>query len=160
MRMRSIYASRCFAAKLTHSWWGWKDPRSTLLLNTWKKVCPGMTAVLCFRRPDHTCQSLMKWHKIDKHYEKNYNYCLDLWVRYNTRIINFKKSWPADSLLVNTDKEDLIQHIDKDVKALWGPKRSSLDQEGKSGSPTMSGHPNHHLTCGSKPKKPMKCWSC
>ena len=142
MRMRSIYASRCFAAKLTQSWWGWKDPRSTLLLNTWKKVCPGMTAILCYRQPDHSCQSLIKWHKINKDDANAYNYFLGLWVRYNTRIINFKKSWPADSLLVNTEDDELILEIDEKVKSLWGRKRTTFDQEWRLGESNDSWTPN------------------
>lgn len=145
VRMRSIYASRCFAAKLTQSWWGWKDPRSTLLLNAWKKVCPGMTAILCFRQPDHTCESLMKWHKINKNDVNTYNYFLGLWVKYNTRIINFKKNWPADSLLVNTENQGLILQIDETVKSLWGRRRATFDQEWKVGESNNSWIPNSTL---------------
>ena len=104
-----------------------------------------MTAILCFRQPDHSCQSLMKWHKVNKDNENAYNYFLALWVRYNTRIINFKKSWPADSLLVNTEDEELIYQIDEKVKSSWGRKRAAFDQEWRVGESNNAWTPNSSL---------------
>jgi len=46
-----------FAGKLH---WGWKDPRTTLLLPFWKKLLPDIRNVICIRNPLEVARSLEK----------------------------------------------------------------------------------------------------
>src|SRR4029453_6557845 len=38
--------------------WGWKDPRTCLLVPFWQTVVPGMHYVICIRNPVDVAQSL------------------------------------------------------------------------------------------------------
>jgi hypothetical protein len=40
--------------------WGWKEPRSTLLLPFWKSIVPGLRFVICVRSPLDVARSLQK----------------------------------------------------------------------------------------------------
>jgi len=49
--------ARDFAACTT---WGWKDPRTTILLPFWQKIIPNLRYVICIRNPLDVAFSLMK----------------------------------------------------------------------------------------------------
>ncbi len=44
--------------------WGWKDPRTTILLPFWKSLIPNLKFVICVRSPLEVAQSLAKRDKI------------------------------------------------------------------------------------------------
>ena len=43
-----------------HLLWGWKEPRTTLLLPFWKKLIPNIQVVICVRNPIEVGDSVMK----------------------------------------------------------------------------------------------------
>jgi len=44
--------------------WGWKEPRTTVLLPFWKSIAPGLRFVLCIRSPLEVAKSLTKRNNI------------------------------------------------------------------------------------------------
>lgn len=44
----------------THTHWGWKDPRTSLLLPFWKKMLPDLKVIVCIRNPYEVAQSLAR----------------------------------------------------------------------------------------------------
>lgn len=79
--------------------WGFKDPRALITLQGWLDALPGAQCVATFRHPLAVAESLER--RNDFPYEKS----LDLWVRYNTRLLNYQREmnfdvinfdWPAD----------------------------------------------------------------
>ena len=46
------------------SQWGWKDPRTTVLLPFWKSLIPGLRFVICIRSPLEVAKSLAKRDRI------------------------------------------------------------------------------------------------
>jgi hypothetical protein len=121
--------------------WGWKEPRSTLYLQSWKKLIPNLKVVAVFRPYHQVVRSLVNrtiysFLKTDKYslksrllhlsvfpvylYEEKKKY-LDAWVRYNRSILAFKNKYPDDILIIplNTliNKDEII--IDK-INAKFG----------------------------------------
>ena len=47
-----------------HSQWGWKDPRTTVLLPFWKSLIPNLRFVICVRHPLEVAASLAKRDRI------------------------------------------------------------------------------------------------
>ena len=45
--------------------WGWKDPRTTLLLPFWRSILPNLTVIICLRNPLDVAQSLKKRNSMD-----------------------------------------------------------------------------------------------
>ena len=60
-----------------HARWGFKDPRTLLVLDGWLAACPDATLVGIFRHPFHVAESLHRRNGMD-HEE-----ALELWQRYN-----------------------------------------------------------------------------
>jgi hypothetical protein len=56
--------------------WGWKDPRTCLLLPFWQTVLPELHYVICIRNPVDVAESL------EKRNELTLAHGFDLWVRY------------------------------------------------------------------------------
>jgi hypothetical protein len=48
----------------TRTPWGWKEPRTTVLLPFWKSIVPGLRFVICVRSPLEVAKSLAKRSKI------------------------------------------------------------------------------------------------
>jgi hypothetical protein len=83
--------------------WGWKDPRSTLLLDLWSECGPEIKFIFMYRKPYEVVSSLCR--RI-----KNFKSPLMLimpwlgchsWVHYNKKIINFCHKYPDRSLLIS-----------------------------------------------------------
>lgn len=45
--------------------WGWKDPRTTVVIPFWKQLLPGLKFVICLRNPLEVARSLQKRNGID-----------------------------------------------------------------------------------------------
>lgn len=57
--------ARALLAELSiRSPWGWKEPRTTVLLPFWKSIVPGLRFVICVRSPLEVAKSLAKRNKI------------------------------------------------------------------------------------------------
>ena len=90
-RLRQI---RNEAEKLTsefasHEPSGWKDPRNCLTLPFWLQLIPDAKIIICLRHPAESARSAAKIHTI-----LSYARCLELWLIYNRRLIEYTKACP------------------------------------------------------------------
>ena len=85
----------------SHSW-GWKDPRSTLLLEYWKKLIPNLRVLGVYRAPWDACDALAR-RTIDNYFKVNNMVGLHCWRNYNQRIVDFFQSHPESLVLVNAE---------------------------------------------------------
>ncbi len=98
--------------------WAWKEPRSTLFLESWKEIIPELKVIGIYRKPELVVESLYKRLKKNKwYYTRNplkrmhWFFDIDLgkskWKRkfsktyalYNQELLNFQKKHPEDTLL-------------------------------------------------------------
>lgn len=116
--------------------WGWKEPRSTLYLNEWKSLIPELKVLAVFRPYQEVVNSLVKRTKHSFVRTKKYSILnriahlsifplylkmerkryLDAWIMYNKSIVEFKKNYPDDILIVGLD--DLISNDQTVLKSL------------------------------------------
>jgi len=94
--------------------WGWKDPRMSMVLESWKELIPDLKMIMIWRSADAVVRSLLK----RSHGTGSENAKLSLiqairsWKIYNLKIVRFCNLFPQDTLLIPLD--DLIHH-DTDV---------------------------------------------
>lgn len=93
--------------------WGWKDPRTVLLLNEWNKTIKDLKFVFIWREADGVINSLIKRKKKSKHPLDQISLinCYKCWVHYNRTILDFYKQNPTDCVLINLD--DFLNHDKK-----------------------------------------------
>jgi hypothetical protein len=79
--------------------WGWKDPRSVLLLDVLLQALPEAMFLFVFRAP---------WQVMDSLYRRGDAACLDdpmlalrVWVHYNRLILSFARTHPARSMVLD-----------------------------------------------------------
>jgi len=65
--------------------WGFKDPRSILVIEYWRRLIPELEFVGIFRHPSLVAKSLMKRNNFTE------EHALYLWLRYNRRLLRFHK---------------------------------------------------------------------
>lgn len=94
--------------------WGWKDPRTTLLLDFWKSVMPEAKFIFVFRPYTQVVDSLSrrKAHNARTPREQ-FRHRLTLprsdwrfarvWQRYNQDLLDFAERYPQDTLVLATD---------------------------------------------------------
>jgi hypothetical protein len=64
-----------------HESWGWKDPRTSLVLPFWRALAPGTQVVLCLRHPLEVALSLRRRGM------SSYSLSLSLWETYNRQVV-------------------------------------------------------------------------
>lgn len=93
--------------------WGWKDPRTALLLDFWKELIPSARFLLVFRNPAEVIDSMVRRDSCRVRAERRYRlrrtfetpsywiHYAEVWQRYNSELINFCRQHPEDTLLFN-----------------------------------------------------------
>jgi GT2 family glycosyltransferase len=84
--LKSLEPLRSRAAQLIeafdgHESWGWKDPRTSLVLPFWRALAPDTQVVLCLRHPLEVALSLRRRGM------SSYSLSLTLWETYNRRVV-------------------------------------------------------------------------
>ena len=79
--------------------WGWKDPRSTLLLNLWQTLVPGLRVVAVYRQPWDVVAALQRVKP--PVFLANPSWCLPIWEHYNKRLLEFAIRHPGQCILLN-----------------------------------------------------------
>lgn len=112
-------AARQLIAERTRKFplWGWKDPRTSLFLEQWKRWIPELKALLIWRPCQEVVESLLDRARRDGHYDVPTIGAVASWCAYNKAILKFKRRWPDDAImisagaLVSRDREvmELIQ---------------------------------------------------
>lgn len=92
------------------SFYGWKDPRTSLTIKFWRQAVPGLRVVLCLRKPTEVAHSLNTGF-VNR--TVPFNDGIDLWRRYNANVVD---SVPEDQLVVT----DYNQYFDQPRQALSG----------------------------------------
>lgn len=67
--------------------WGWKDPRTVLLLDFWADLLPEARWLFVVRPPENVVDSLLR--RGDTAFVVNPRHAIDVWVAYNKRILDF-----------------------------------------------------------------------
>ena len=80
--------------------WGFKDPRSALLLNIWDELIPEAKYIFVYRSPELVIDSLYR-RKGDWLLYPLFWWAGGAWLRYNREILNFYKENSDKSLLIN-----------------------------------------------------------
>lgn len=88
--------------------WGWKDPRTTLVIPFWKRLIPNLRFVVCLRNPLEVSRSLVKRDGMPT--QKS----LYLWYRYTRTAIRDTEGNPRIFVFY----EDFFDHADRELKRL------------------------------------------
>lgn len=115
--------------------WGWKDPRTVLFLDFWRRLLPNPFFIFVYRSPWETIDSLYRRNiqSVDDIFYRNPNLALQTWESYNRAILDFSKTFPHQSLLMPLEAiinspNQLVQHItEKTGQDLSLPSTDVLD---------------------------------
>lgn len=82
--------------------WGWKDPRSTLLLEFWAERLPEARFLLIYRYPWNVADSIQRLSA--PIFNEHPAYAWAIWQFYNRRLLAFHQRLRERSLLVSADR--------------------------------------------------------
>lgn len=81
------------------SLWGWKDPRTTLMLEFWQQLLPEARYLLVYRAPWDVADSIMRLHA--PIFCQNPHYPVKAWHYYNRLLLEFYRQHPQQCILFN-----------------------------------------------------------
>lgn len=99
----------------SNSSWGWKEPRTTLYLETWKKLIPSLKVLLLWRTCDKVVDSLLRRSQNAKDVEVmilNKRQAVRNWIIYNKALVKYASKYSDDTIVINID--DLL-NMDRHV---------------------------------------------
>lgn len=107
--------------------WGWKDPRTVLLLNEWSTAVKGLKYLFIWREADAVINSLQKRKKKSKHPldQISLNNSYQTWLHYNKQIIDFCTNHPSQCVLIKLD--DFLNNDKKVFDYLTNEFQLNLD---------------------------------
>jgi hypothetical protein len=79
--------------------WGWKDPRTSLLLDFWLELAPDARFVLVYRPPWDVADSMQRLGA--DVFLRRPDYAYRIWEFYNRHLLDFRRRHPERSLLVS-----------------------------------------------------------
>lgn len=79
--------------------WGWKDPRTTLLLEFWHQIVSDAKYLLVYRYPWDVTDSILRLNL--PFFWQNPDYCLQVWRYYNRHLLRFYQAHDDRCVLVN-----------------------------------------------------------
>ena len=85
--------------------WGFKDPRTLVLLDRWLDRCPSASLVGTYRHPYAVARSLERRSKLPE------DEALDLWVAYNTRLVAAWERSPFPVVDFDLALEDYLETV-------------------------------------------------
>ncbi|HIA54466.1 MAG TPA: hypothetical protein EYN91_20670 [Candidatus Melainabacteria bacterium] len=81
--------------------WGWKDPRTTLLLDLWSDVIPDAKFLFMIRAPWEVADSLIR--RGDSAFKDSPSFAINVWMAYNRLVLEYFRQNPDRSLIVGVD---------------------------------------------------------
>lgn len=108
--------------------WGWKDPRSTVLLEPWLELEPGLRVIGIYRYPWETVNALQRVKPPVFLHHPHWGY--SIWCHYNRALLQFCQRHPQRCILLNSSS--LIQNPARLVQILhqrWGWPENSVSDE-------------------------------
>ncbi|MBX9951628.1 MAG: sulfotransferase [Candidatus Obscuribacterales bacterium] len=94
-------AQLLLAKRKQRSAWGWKDPRTTLLLDLWSEVIPDAKFLFMIRAPWEVADSLIR--RGDRAFKECPSFAIKVWVAYNQLVLDYFRRKPDSSLIVGVD---------------------------------------------------------
>jgi len=109
--------------------WGWKDPRSCMILPYWSQLLRGNCLVIgIYRSPWDVCDSLQRI--AHGRFRKNPDLALRIWKEYNKRMIEYCLARPEQICLVSSSTIVSEPHLLSKVLAeRWGIKEKTTGVE-------------------------------
>jgi glycosyltransferase involved in cell wall biosynthesis len=110
--------------------WGWKDPRTSLLLPFWHGIVPDARFLFVFRPPWDVVDSLYR--RGDPVFARDPSFAVRVWLDYNTRIRDFARAH-ADCTLVRelsqivADPDALCDDVRHRLNVTLDPPRFSVE---------------------------------
>lgn len=107
--------------------WGWKEPRTTLLVDFWSRVLPDARYLCVFRRPWEVVDSLLRrGDRVDAAFEAEPGLTAAVWKHYNLQMLALLDRQPDRCLLVEstqlaTDPAGLLIRIRDGLGVPVGP---------------------------------------
>jgi hypothetical protein len=95
--------------------WGWKDPRTVLFLNFWKKLLPQANFIMVYRSPWNVIDSLFR-RGTDELFYHQPDLAPKMWQHYNQTILDFYNSHESHCMLVNS--ENIIEYPKEWIEAV------------------------------------------
>ena len=80
--------------------WGWKDPRSTLLLEHWLSLEPGLRVIGIYRAPWEVVDALQRIRP--PVFLQHPDWGLRIWQQYNRALLTFAERHPERCILINS----------------------------------------------------------
>ena len=84
----------------SHQFWGWKDPRNTLLLEDWLRLEPHSKVIGIYRYPWEIIEALQRL--TPPIFLKEPGWCLEVWNQYNSYLLSFAEKHPERCILINS----------------------------------------------------------
>lgn len=94
--------------------WGWKDPRTSLLLDFWQELLPEAKYLLVYRFPWDVSDSVLRINH--PNFVQNPDYALKAWAFYNSHLLEFYRRYPDRCLLFNINS--FLENPDRLVELL------------------------------------------
>ena len=90
------------AARARGTPWGWKDPRTTMLLDFWHAIVPNARYLLMYRVPWDVSDSI---HRLGATvFDEHPDYPERIWMAYNHAVLRFHRAHSGQSLLLSIDR--------------------------------------------------------
>ena len=96
-RARSLAHSRSTRFR----YWGWKDPRTTLLLDFWDEILADARYILTYRYPWEVADSMQRTG--EEVFLSHPEWALPIWTFYNRRLIDFYQRHAGRCLLISAN---------------------------------------------------------
>lgn len=110
--------------------WGWKDPRTTLLLPFWRHLRPELMLVGIYRAPWDISDALQRLRH--SQFRTHPEMILPLWQLYNKRIVEYLEAEPERCILVNAESlassPEVLPHLTED-RWDWRCEDKSIEDE-------------------------------
>ncbi|MFB2833547.1 glycosyltransferase [Floridanema evergladense] len=94
--------------------WGWKDPRTTLMLDFWHQLLPEVKYLFVYRYPWDVLNSIVRPNSLV--FNERPDYALQVWAFYNRHLLKFYQEHSDQSILVNVSA--IIEQPERLVKLL------------------------------------------
>ncbi len=101
-KYRSLAESLILKRENLNTAWGWKDPRTTLLLDFWQELMPQARFILVYRYPWDVADSILRLNA--PVFLTNPDYPLRIWQYYNQALLDFYRLHSAQSILMNINE--------------------------------------------------------
>ena len=86
--------------KRSKGFYGFKDPRSSLLLEEWTKIEPSAKAIGVYRNPWEIIEALQALEP--RIFSENPHWGIHVWMHYNQALINFHRKHPEKIILIKS----------------------------------------------------------